>query len=249
MKDKIALVTGGTSGIGRAAAIAFANAGADVVIVGRRETEGLTTAKLVQQAGRKALFFRADVSNESECKQMVKATIEKFGRLDFAFNNAGVEGQMGPLVEATNENYRTVMDINVFGVLASMKYQIPAILKSGGGAIVNNASVASLIGMAGTSIYAASKCAVVGLTRAASVEMATQKIRINAVSPGGVQTEMYDRFTGGQDAVKEQMNTLHPIGRVGTPNEIADLVVFLCSEKATFITGQNIAIDGGLSVP
>lgn len=156
MTDKVALVTGGTSGIGRAAAIAFANAGADVVIVGRRETEGLTTAKLVQQAGKKALFFRADVSEESECKQMVEATVEKFGRLDYAFNNAGIEGQMGPAVEATHGNYRKVMDINVFGVLASMKYQIPAMLKSGGGSIVNNASVSSLVGMPGTSVYALS---------------------------------------------------------------------------------------------
>ena len=181
------------------------------------------------------------------CEEPVKATVDHFGRLDYAFNNAGIEGQMTPVVEQTTENFRSVMDTNVLGVIFSMKYQIPALLKSGGGAIVNNASIASTIAMPGMSVYAASKAAVAAATRTAALEVAPQGIRVNAVSPAAIRTDMYDRFTGGDKATQDHFVSLHPIGRLGTPEEIASVVTFLCSDDASFITGVNYMIDGGFT--
>ncbi len=248
MNGKVALVTGGTSGIGRATAVAFAERGAKVVITGRREEEGLKTTKLVEETGAQALFVRADASSEADCKQMVSAAVSKFGRLDFAFNNAGIEGEMVPVAEQTLENFRRVMDINVLGVMMSMKYEIPAIVEAGGGAIVNTSSIASTISMPGMGVYSASKHAVIGLTKAAALEMASSKIRINAVSPAAVRTEMYDRFTGGDKATQDQLGAMHPIGRSATSEEIASVVTFLCSDAASFVTGANYMIDGGFTV-
>lgn len=250
MNNKVALITGGTSGIGRETAIQFAKRGAKVVVTGRREEDGLKTIQLVNEAGGEGLFIKADVAVEANCKKMVDETIAKFGRLDFAFNNAGVEGEMSPVIEETEENFHKVININVLGVLMSMKYEVAAMLKTGGGAIVNTASVASLVGMPGLAVYGASKHAVVGMTKAAAMETAKQGIRINAVSPGGVKTEMYDRFTarGGAEA-QEMFNKMHPIGRAGNSDEIALAVLFLCSKDASFITGTNLVVDGGFTVP
>ncbi len=249
MKDKVVLVTGGTSGIGRATAVEFAKHGAKVVITGRREKEGKETVSFIQKAGSEGLFVQADVSKEEDCKRMVQATVQKFDRLHYAFNNAGIEGALGPIVEQSFENFRNVLDINVIGVAMSMKYEIPAILKSGGGAIVNNASVASVIGMAGASAYIASKHAVAGLTRSTALEVAKEGIRINTISPAAVVTDMWERFTGGNSQMQKQMEQMHPVGRVGQPEEIAKTVVFLCSNDASFITGVNLMVDGGLTVP
>ena len=244
---KVALITGATSGIGKAAALAFAEKGANIVITGRREDKGREVVDMITSKGVDARFFRCDASVEADCKTMVDSTMEAFGRLDFAFNNAGLEGMIGPIIEQTDENFHKVMDINVLGVMNSMKYEIPAMMKNGGGSIVNTASVASMIGMPGMSVYCASKYAVIGLTKCAAVEFGQHGVRVNAVSPAAIKTEMYDRFTGGTPEAEEQFKSMHPIGRVGEATEIANPVAFLCSDAASFITGANIPVDGAFT--
>lgn len=247
MEKKVILVTGGGSGIGRAAALAFAGAGAKVVISGRRESEGNETIALVKKAGGQGRFVRADVSNEAEVERLVAETLAAYGRIDAAFNNAGIEGEVGKQThEQSVENYQAVMNTNVLGVLLTMKHEIAAMLRSGGGAIVNNASVGGLIGFPGVSVYVASKHAVLGLTRTAALEYGKQAIRINAVAPGGIETPMLNRFTGGPGSdFFNRLADMHPIGRLGRPEEIAETVLWLCSEKASFVTGACLAADGG----
>ena len=242
---KVALVTGGTTGIGRATALEFAKHGAKVVVTGRREKEGLETVELIRKAGGQATFVRADVAKEDDVKKMVNETLRAYGRLDVAFNNAGVEQIPQPLTETTEETYDQVIDINVKGVFLSLKHEVPAMLKTGGGSIVNNASVAGLIGMGGVAVYAASKHAVLGLTKAVALEYAKQGIRVNAVAPGGVETPMFDRFTAVVS--REAMNASHPIGRPGRPEEIAAGVVWLASDAAGFVTGTALTLDGGFT--
>jgi NAD(P)-dependent dehydrogenase (short-subunit alcohol dehydrogenase family) len=246
---KVALVTGGGSGIGRAAALAFAEAGAKVVVSGRREAEGFETIALIKKAGGQGTFIRGDVSNEADVEKLVAQTVKTYGRLDAAFNNAGIEGEIGkPTHEQSVANYRSVMDINVLGVLLAMKHEIGAMLKNGGGSIVNNASVGGLVGFPGVSVYVASKHAVLGLTKTAALEYAKQGIRVNAVSPGGIETPMLNRFTGGPGTdFSNQLAGMHPIGRVGRPEEIAEAVVWLCSDKASFVSGVSLAADGGFT--
>ena len=247
LEDKVTLITGGGSGIGRATALAFAQAGAKVVISGRREREGYETLGLIKQAGGQGAFIKADVSKEADVQGLVQHTLSAYGRLDAAFNNAGIEGEVGkPTHEQSVENYRAVIDTNVLGVLLAMKFEIAAMLKTGGGAIVNNASVGGLIGFPGVSVYVASKHAVMGLTKTAALEYAKQGIRVNAVSPGGIETPMLQRFTGGSGTdVFNQLAGMHPIGRLGRPEEIAEAVLWLCSEKASFVTGISLTADGG----
>jgi len=242
---KVALVTGASGGIGRAAALAFARDGAAVMVASRRESEGRETVARIERGGGKAAFVQADVSREGDVANLVERTLAAFGRLDFAFNNAGTEGQGQPVVEETEANYTTVFDTNVKGTLLSMKHEIPAMLKQGGGAIVNMASIVGHIAFPGASVYTASKHAVVGLTQAAALEQAKSRLRINAVSAGAVQTDMMERFVGGSDEMKAAFAAMHPMGRVGTPEEIAAAVLFLCSDQASFITGQAIGVDGG----
>jgi len=244
--NSVALVTGATSGIGRATAVAFAREGAKVVVSGRRETEGNQTVALIRKAGGDATFVKTDVASEADVAALVAKTLSTYGRLDAAFNNAGVEGRPGPIHEQTVENYHHTMNANVLGVVLSLKHEIAAMLKHGGGAIVNNSSVAGLIGFPGVAIYAASKHAVLGLTKSTALEYATQGIRINAVSPGGIETPMFDRFAGGAGTeARAQIAAMHPIGRAGQPEEIAEAVLWLCSDKASFVTGQSLAVDGG----
>src|SRR5580765_8341646 len=195
-QGKVAIVTGGTSGIGRAAAVAFAREGAKVVVAGRRVAEGEETVRLVRAKGGDALFVPTDVAQEAQVKNLVGRTLERFGRLDFAFNNAGIEQTPTPFLEQTVETYDQVMDINVKGVWLSMRYEIPAMLKSGGGAIVNTSSGLGVVAFAGVEVYVASKHAVIGLTKSAALEFAKQGIRINAVLPAAIETDMYRRFVG-----------------------------------------------------
>lgn len=247
MEDKVALVTGGGSGIGRASALALAAAGAKVVLSGRREKEGHETVALIKTAGGQATFIKADVSNEAEMEKLVADTRSTYGRLDAAFNNAGIEGEVGKQThEQSVANYRAVMDINVLGVLLAMKHEIGAMLQNGGGAIVNNASVGGVVGFPGVSVYVASKHAVLGLTKTAALEYARQGIRVNAVLPGGIETPMLQRFTGGPGTdFFNQLAGMHPVGRLGRPEEIAEAVVWMCSDKASFVTGLSLAADGG----
>jgi NAD(P)-dependent dehydrogenase (short-subunit alcohol dehydrogenase family) len=245
-ENKVALVTGATSGIGRATAIAFGRKGAKVVLAGRREREGLDVVALIKKAGGEAAFVRTDVASETEVAALVAESMSTYGRLDVAFNNAGVEDQPAPIHEQTVENYHRVMNANVLGVFLSLKHEIAAMLKNGGGAIVNNSSVGGLVGFPGAAIYVASKHAVIGLTKSAALEYATQGVRVNAVSPGGIETPMFDRFSGGAGAeLHREIAAMHPIGRTGQPEEIAEAVLWLCSDKASFVTGQTLAVDGG----
>ena len=241
---KVALVTGGTSGIGKTTAIEFARAGAKVVLTGRREKEGAQVVAEIKKLGGDAGFVRADVARDADVKGMVDFTVDKFGRLDIAFNNAGVEW-MGPVDQASEAEYRRVFDINVWGVLNSMRHEIPAMLKTGGGAIVNTSSVAGHVGMGQVSIYTASKHAVEGLTKALALEFAKQNIRINALAPGAIASEMFDRFAGKHSEVLDSLGSLIPVGRIGASEEIAAAVLYLCSDNAKFTTGTSLVVDGG----
>ncbi len=239
---KVALVTGGTSGIGEATAIAFAHAGAKVILSGRREKEGTQVVSEIKKLGGDAAFVRADIAKDANVKAMVDFTVATYGRLDIAFNNAGVEWK-GPLNQATEAEYRRIFDINVWGVLNSMRHEIPVMLKTGGGAIVNTSSVAGHIGLGEVSIYIASKHAVEGLTKAVALEFAKQNIRINAIAPGVIATEMFDRFAG--DALRDQITSIVPVARVGASEEIAAAVLYLCSDNAKYTTGTSLVVDGG----
>jgi NAD(P)-dependent dehydrogenase (short-subunit alcohol dehydrogenase family) len=241
---KVALITGGNAGIGRAAAIEFAKQGAKVVVSGRREKEGHEVIAEIKALGGEAIFVKTDVSKASDVKAMIEQTLAKFGRLDFAFNNAGVEQMLTPLPEQTEEAYDQIMDINVKGVWLSLKHEIPAMLKTGGGAIVNNSSVAGLVGAATVPIYVASKHAVNGLTKSVALEYAKQNVRVNAVAPGAIETRMFRDFAAAPE-VRRMMEGAHPMGRIGQPEEIASTVVWLCSDGASFITGQILPVDGG----
>lgn len=251
---RTALITGGTSGIGRVTALAFAKEGGNVVITGRREAEGAKVVAEILAAGKehgvKAQFVQGDITNEASVERAVKAAAAITGTLDFAFNNAGIELGNVPLAESTVEQYKQVFDINVLGVMLSLKHEIRAMTAKGKGSIVNNASIAGSIGMANTGTYIASKHAVLGYTKSAALEVAKSGIRVNAVSPGGIDTDMLDRFTGGRnpDALA-WMNSMHPIGRVGKPEEIAKAVLFLWSDDSSFVTGHDLKVDGGFTVP
>ena len=249
LTGKVAIVTGGTSGIGRAASIALAQAGAKVVVAGRRQAEGEETIRQIEAIGGKGFFVATDVSQEADIQRLVEQAIATYGQLDIAFNNAGVEGEFGiPTVEQTADHYDQVFDINVKGVLLSMKYEIRAMLEKGGGAIINTASVMSTVATPGAGVYVASKHAVLGLTRSAALEYAQQGIRVNAISPGGVETEMLQRAAGlpeEESAGRAFFKNLHPVGRFATPEEIAATVVFLASSEASFVTGANLLADGG----
>lgn len=245
-QNKVVLVTGATSGIGKVSALAFAKAGAKVIVSGRREAEGQAVVAEIKAAGGEATFVKADVAVEADVAALVAKTVATYGRLDVAFNNAGVE-LTGSIVDAAEADYRRVFDINVWGVITSMKHEIPVMLKQGAGVIINTSSVAGHVGMAGASIYVASKHAVEGLTKAAAMEYAKQGIRVNAVAPAAIETDMMNRFTGGgNEEALSYMRSLHPVGRLGRSEEIANPVLFLASDAASFITGASLNVDGGL---
>jgi NAD(P)-dependent dehydrogenase (short-subunit alcohol dehydrogenase family) len=246
LRGKVAIVTGGTSGIGRETAVLFAKAGAKVVVAGRRDREGKETIDLLRAAGGDGLFVKTDVSRAADLEAFVRKTVEKFGRLDIAFNNAGIEGNWIPIAEQPEEDWDQTIAINLKGMWLSLKYEIQQMLKQGGGgAIVNMASVAGLIGSAGAATYIASKHGVMGLTKAAALETAKDGIRINVVCPAVIETPMGERLFGTPEARKFALG-LHPLGRFGTPTEVAEAVLWMCSDKAAFMTGQSLVLDGGM---
>jgi len=246
LAGKVGLITGAGSGIGRSTALAFSREGAKVVVADVTVEGGEETVSLVKQAGGEAIFVKADVSNAAEVEALVNKTISTYGRLDCAHNNAGIGGRMVPIVEDTEQNWDRVIAINLTGVWYCLKYEIPQMLKHGGGSIVNTASVAGLAGSRRGGPYIASKHGVVGLTKTAALEYAKQNIRVNAVCPGPIDTPL---FRGGVDKplprFADKMLQAQPGGRLGQPEEIAESVVWLCSEAASFVTGHALAVDGG----
>ncbi|MGF1482602.1 MAG: SDR family oxidoreductase [Cyanophyceae cyanobacterium] len=248
LENKVALVTGATSGIGKATALALGKAGAQVVFSGRREQEGEDTANLIRQAGAECLFVRSDVASEEDVKTLVQKTVETYGSLDCAFNNAGIEPPAKPLHEQTVEDFDKLMSVNVRGLFLCMKYELQQMLAQGSGVIVNNSSMGGLIGFSGLSPYIASKHAVMGLTRSAALDYAKQGIRINAVNPGIINTAMIDRTVENAGSTASDFASGIPMGRMGQPEEIAQTVVFLCSNAASYITGQAMVVDGGFTV-
>ena len=244
--QKVAIVTGGNSGIGRATAIALAREGAKVTVAARRASEGEETVRLVKEAGSDAIFVKTDVAIENDVRSLVEKTVETFGRLDYAVNNAGIGEKMTPLVEQTSEKFDQIMNTNVRGVWLSMKYEIPMMIKNGGGAIVNTSSGAGLVGFPQMPVYIASKHAVLGLTKSAALEYAKSGIRINAIAPGGVETDMLMQTVGDDHQFLETFRSMHPIGRIGRPEEIANTIVWLLSDKASFVLGHTLLVDGGI---
>lgn len=245
LQRKIALVTGAGSGIGRATALAMAREGAKVVVSNRGKESGSATVKLIEKAGGEALFLEADVTQPKDLARLVKGAVGAFGRIDCAFNNAGIEGEMQPLASLSEGNWQSIIDTNLRGVALCLKHEFNLMGPTGGGAIVNCASVAGLIGIAGASAYVASKHGVVGLTKTAALEGAKLGLRVNAVCPGVIKTPMIDRLIASNPDMQAALRALHPLGRFGEPEEVAEAVVFLCSDKSSFITGQALAVDGG----
>jgi NAD(P)-dependent dehydrogenase (short-subunit alcohol dehydrogenase family) len=246
MGTQVVLITGALSGIGRAAAIAFAQRGARVVASGRREKEGKALEAELLGLGAEALFVRADVRDEEDVAALMEAAVARFGRVDVAVNNAGTEGKPGPIVEQTAQSYAATFETNVLGTLLCMKHELRAMQAQGGGAIINISSTFGHKGVAGASVYCASKHAVEGFTKAAALEAAASGVRVNAVAPGPTDTEMLDRFSGTPQR-KAAMVSGVPLGRLGRPEEVARIIVLIASDDASFVTGQIVAVDGGKS--
>jgi NAD(P)-dependent dehydrogenase (short-subunit alcohol dehydrogenase family) len=244
--QKVAIVTGGSSGIGRATAVALAKQGVKVTVAARRAKEGEETVRLVKEAGSDGIFVKTDVANENDVKSLVEMTVKQFNRLDYAFNNAGIEETVTPLANQTSDIFDQIMNVNVKGVWLSMKYEIPEMIRTGGGAIVNMSSVAGVMGFPQMPVYIASKHAVLGLTRSAALEYAKSGIRINAIAPGVIETEMFERVAEDKQ-LGEMLNSITPIGRIGDPQEIANAVVWLLSDKASFVLGHTLLVDGGIA--
>lgn len=245
----IALVTGAAAGIGRATALAFSAEGAIVIVSDVNSDGGNETVDLIEKAGGTAIFIKADVSKSADVKALISQSLNTYGKIDCAVNNAGIEGEISPFIEQTEDNFDAIISINLKGTFLCLQAEVEAMLASGGGSIVNLSSIAGLIGFSGLSPYAASKHGVIGLTKNAALEYAQSGIRVNAICPGGVDTRMLDslaeQITAGAQTSSQMMAPMHPMGRIGTPQEIAELVVWLCSPRASFITGTAIPVDGG----
>ena len=242
-EHKVAIVTGGSFGIGKATAIAFAKRGANVVIADWIRDDSVL--KEIKDMGSSVIFVQCDVSKPGDVAAMVTQAVSAFGKVDFAVNNAGIEGQTSSTHECTEENWDKTININLKGIWLCMKHEIPIMLKQGKGAIVNIASIAGLIGFPGLPAYVVSKHGIVGLTKTAALEYARQGIRINVVCPGVIKTAMVDRTTGKDKIVEKKYEDMEPVGRMGQPEEVAEAIVWLCSDAASFVTGHPMAVDGG----
>lgn len=246
LAGKVALVTGGASGIGRAAAVRLALGGASVVVADRDEVGGHGTVDLIADLGGLAHFCAVDVTEPGDITAMVDTAVTTYGRLDAAVNNAGMTGTYAPLGDQTLDDWNRTLAVNLTSVFLSMQAEIPAMLEAGGGAIVNTSSGAGLMGFANLPAYVASKHGVVGLTKSVALEFARKGIRVNAVCPGSVRTPMLEGFTGGDEGALQGMGTMQPIGRLGTPDEIGEAIAWLCSDAASFVTGVALPVDGGV---
>jgi NAD(P)-dependent dehydrogenase (short-subunit alcohol dehydrogenase family) len=244
-KDKVAIVTGASAGIGKATAIAFAQNGAKVVVADINQQDGEAVVSEITQSGGTAMFVACDVTNDQQVMSLVDATVEAYGKLDMAFNNAGIEIEQSKLADGDESTFDKIMDVNVKGVWRCMKYQIPAMLKNGSGSIVNTASVAGLGAAPKMAIYSASKHAVIGLTKSAAVEYGKKGIRVNAVCPAVIDTEMFRRAAESDPRKAEFVAGMHPVGRIGKVEEIAEAVMYLCSPNSGFTTGIALPVDGG----
>ncbi|XDD49515.1 SDR family NAD(P)-dependent oxidoreductase [Leptospira sp. WS92.C1] len=250
MKDKVAMVTGGSTGIGKAIVREFVANGVRVVFCGRRNDEGKKVEAEIRSIGGDVIFVTCDVTSGDQVKKVVETALEKFGRLDFGINNAGIMGENHPLHEYPEDIWDNVVNVNLKGAWLSMKYQIPEIIKTGGGAIVNVSSISGINGVVGINPYSAAKHGIIGLTKSGALEYAKKNIRINAICPGAVKTEILEElFHLAKDPIEaeKQLVKLHPLHRIASPEEIAKAAVWLCSDDASFITGVAIPVDGGYS--
>jgi NAD(P)-dependent dehydrogenase (short-subunit alcohol dehydrogenase family) len=245
MTSPVVLITGALTGIGRATALAFAREGAQVVVSGRSNQAGQSLVDKLHELGADAEFIRADVRHEEDVRALVDKTVARFGRLDVAVNNAGTEGRLGPIADQSAESYAVTFDTNVLGTLLSLKHELRVMSPQRSGSIINVSSVLGRVGGAGAAVYAASKHAVEGLTKSAALEVAALGIRVNAVTPGPIETGMLTRYVKSDDATKAQVAASVPLKRIGEAEEVAQAIVFLASRKASFITGESLAIDGG----
>jgi NAD(P)-dependent dehydrogenase (short-subunit alcohol dehydrogenase family) len=246
MNNPVILITGALTGIGRATALAFAKTGARLVVSGRRAAEGKALEIELQKLGAEAAFVQADVRHEEEVRHLIDQAVARFGRLDTAVNNAGTEGQAGPIVNQTVENYAATFDTNVLGTLLSLKHELRVMTAQKGGSIINVSSTYGHRGAGNASLYTASKHAVEGLTKSAALEAASSGVRVNAVAPGPTETGMLDRFTGTPER-KAALVSGVPLGRIGKPADIAHMIVFLASDAASFVTGETVSVNGGKS--
>jgi NAD(P)-dependent dehydrogenase (short-subunit alcohol dehydrogenase family) len=245
MNHPVVLITGALKGVGRETALAFAREGARVAISGRRDETGRKLAAELRALGTEAEYIHADVQLEADVNNLIERVVERFGRLDIAVNNAGTEGQLGPVTDQSAANFEATFGTNVLGTLLSLKYEMRAMLKQRAGSIVNLSSMGGKVGIAGASVYVASKHAVEGLTKSAALEGAAAGVRVNAVAPGPIATDMLERFTGGSEEAKAGFLSTIPAQRPATPREIAQTILFVASDKAPYLTGQSISVDGG----
>ncbi|MCL6589848.1 MAG: glucose 1-dehydrogenase [Firmicutes bacterium] len=244
-KDKVCLVTGGGSGVGRAAALKFAQEGAKVIIANRRIEKGEEVTKIIHDKGQEALFVPVDISSEKQVEKLINKIIETYGRLDCAFNCAGFEGERASLIQCEESNWDKIMNTNLKGTFFLLKYEIKAMLENKKGAIVNMSSISGFLGRINRCAYNASRAAIISLTKTAAMEYIRDGIRVNAIAPAAIRTEIFERMTNGNEEVKNYYAKGHPIGRIAEPEEIAEAALWLCSEKSSYVVGETLIIDGG----